>query len=197
MCCWGVIVGAIGASQNWKTVMALRALQGVAECSISPAFLLLTGTWWTVEEHSFRSLIWGTANPGMGIITSLIMYGIGKRAEVSGGLPAWRAISVFLGTLTFLLGIVAYFHLGTPREVYFLSEEEKRIVSARTVRNNTGTDRTQRSSWDWSQFWGTFRDPQIYFFFFITAINAIPNGGVNAFGSVSLSPSTSIAGPRC
>lgn len=53
--------------------MALRALQGAFECTISPAFLIITASWWRTEEHSFRALIWGTSNAGMGVITSLGM----------------------------------------------------------------------------------------------------------------------------
>ena len=56
MIAWGIIVSCIGAAQNWSTVMALRALQGVAECSISPAFLILTATWWKVSKEGLVHL---------------------------------------------------------------------------------------------------------------------------------------------
>lgn len=95
MILWGLVVGSIAASQNWATVMALRALQGALESSISPAFLIITASYWKTEEHSLRALIWGTSNSGMGIITALGMYGIAKRAsEREGGIAPWRAISL-------------------------------------------------------------------------------------------------------
>jgi MFS family permease len=95
MILWGIVVGAIAASQNWATTMALRALQGALESSISPAFLIVTASTWRTEEHSLRALIWGTSNAGMGIITALGMYGIGRRAlSHPGGLAPWRAISL-------------------------------------------------------------------------------------------------------
>lgn len=144
MVLWGIVVTCIAAAQNWSQAMALRALQGALECSISPAFLLITAQFWKTEEHSFRALIWGTSNAGMTIITSLGMYGIGKRAQEAGGLAAWRCISLFLGPLTIVLGLLAFFFLGTPREIYWLTKEEKRMVAARTVANRTGSDRVKR-----------------------------------------------------
>jgi ACS family allantoate permease-like MFS transporter len=71
---------------------------------------------------------------------------------------------------------LAFFFLGTPREVLFLSQEEKRIAQARVVSNKTGTDRLKRP-WDWVQFKDVARDPQAYMFFFIVIINSLPNGG--------------------
>ena len=132
-----------------------------------------------------RALIWGTANAGMSVIISLSMYGIAGRAQAEmDGLAAWRCIALFLGPLTVLLGIGAYFVAGTPREVPFLSDREKRMATARISSNNSGSGR-QHTPWSWHQFWDTFRDPQIYIFFTIATINALPNGGTTAFGNVS------------
>ena len=122
----------------------------------------------------------------MGAITQLAMYGIAKKSQADGGLAPWRSITIFLGSFTIVLGIFAFFFLGTPREVYFLSAEEKRIAAARVVANNTGSDRTKKP-WNWSQFWSTFRDPQVYIFFFITFVNSLPNGGTTSFGNVGRS----------
>lgn len=61
---WGLIVTLIGICKSWAPLMVLRALQGVFECSISPAFLLLTGAWYKKSEQASRTLIWGTANAG-------------------------------------------------------------------------------------------------------------------------------------
>ncbi|KAK5681912.1 hypothetical protein LTS10_006446 [Elasticomyces elasticus] len=68
MLCW---------AQNWDHLMAIRALQGFFECTISPGFLLVVGTWYRTDEHSSRALFWQSANAGFGIIASLVNYGIG------------------------------------------------------------------------------------------------------------------------
>lgn len=80
------------------------------------------------------------------------MYGIGtEAAKHPGGLAPWKGISFFLGALTIVLSGFVYFIVGTPREVLWLSEEEKRMAAARTVSNQTGTDRQKRAEWKWDQ----------------------------------------------
>ena len=185
MLVWGVIVLCIAFAQNFTGLMVLRALQGAAECTISPTFLILTGSWYTSREHTMRSIIWGTANAGMQIITAFIEYGIGFQAQRHpGGLAPWRGISIFLGSLTIVCSILVYFILGTPREVRWLSEDEKRMAVARVVANNTGTDAQKREQWKWSQVLSAFKDPQTYFFFFVVIANSLPNGGVTTFGNL-------------
>ena len=148
----GVVVLCTGFAENWATLMALRAMQGALECTISPTFLFITGTWYTSREHTMRSIIWGTANAGMNIISGLINYGIGFHAQRHpGGLAPWKGISYFLGTLTIIDSILVYIFLGTPREVRWLTEDQKRAAAARVLSNQTGSDRKDRSKFKWDQ----------------------------------------------
>ncbi|KAL1758284.1 major facilitator superfamily domain-containing protein [Schizophyllum commune] len=178
---WGVIVLCTGFATNWATLMILRALQGAAECTISPSFMLIIGAFYRRRE--LPSVIWGTANSGLGIIVSLCMYGIGKHAREHGGLAPWKGISFFLGALTITLSIFCFFLLGTPREVSWLSEEEKRMVAARVAKDQTGSDR-QKRRWKSYQVWSALRDPQTWFFFFLTLLQTLPNGGMSSFGNL-------------
>ncbi|EXA35910.1 related to DAL5-Allantoate and ureidosuccinate permease [Fusarium oxysporum] len=185
MVLWGVIVLCIAFAKNFAHLMVLRAIQGALECTISPTFMLITGAFYTSQEHTLRSLIWGTSNAGMNILAGLSMYGIGLHAEKHpGGLAAWKGISFLLGALTITCGILVWFILGTPREVRWLSEEEKRAAIARVMSNQTGSDREKRSEFKWDQVWVALKDPQTYFFFFITIINALPNGANTTFSKL-------------
>ncbi|KAF2020214.1 MFS general substrate transporter [Aaosphaeria arxii CBS 175.79] len=185
MVLWGVIVLCIAFAKNFTHLMVLRAIQGALECTISPTFMLMTGAWYTSQEHTIRSLIWGTSNAGMNILAGLSMYGIGLHAEKHpGGVAAWKGISFLLGALTITCGILVWFILGTPREVRWLSEKEKRAAIARVTANQTGSDREKRSEFKWDQVWIAFKDPQTYFFFFITIINALPNGANTTFSKL-------------
>ncbi|KAI9148828.1 transporter [Paramyrothecium foliicola] len=185
MVLWGVIVLCIAFAKNFTHLMVLRAIQGALECTISPTFLLLTGSWYTSKEHTLRSVIWGTSNAGMNIIAGLIMYGIGLHAQKNpDGIAAWKGISFFLGALTITCGILVWFILGTPREVRWLSEREKEAAIARVMSNKTGSDQKKRSEFRWGQAWATFKDPQTYFFFFVAIINALPNGANTTFSKL-------------
>ncbi|KAJ7928853.1 MFS general substrate transporter [Mycena leptocephala] len=185
MFCWGTIVFCTAAARSWSDLMILRGLQGFAESIINPAFLLITGLSYRKEEHALRVLIWGTANYGFSAVVALINYGIGRAAQAEpGGLAAWKGMSLFLGAMSILLSIICFFTLGTPREVSWLSAEEKRIQAARVAHNHTGSDAQKRAEWKWSQVTEAFMDPQLYFFFFVTVSNAIPTGGINTFGNL-------------
>ncbi|KAJ7453763.1 MFS general substrate transporter [Mycena latifolia] len=182
---WGVIVFCTAAARNWADLMIMRALQGLAESIISPAFLIITGMSYRKEEHGLRVMIWGTANFAFAVVVALINYGIGSAAAAHpGGLAAWKGMSLFLGGITVVVAVIGFFCLGTPREVFWLSAEEKKIQAARVAYNNTGSDAQKRAEWKWSQVAGAFRDPQLYFFFFVTVANGIPGGGIGAFGNL-------------
>ncbi|ESK81007.1 major facilitator superfamily transporter [Moniliophthora roreri MCA 2997] len=181
---WGIIVFCIGFARNFTHLMVLRFLQGAFECTISPSFLLIVATWYKTQEHTLRSMIWGTANSGMIIITNLCTYAIGDHAEKHGGLAAWKGISFFLGSLTIVLSIFSWFLLGTPREVSWISPEERRMVQARIVNNRTGTDAHRRREWKKDQIIEAFTDPSTWFLFVSMVLTAIPNGGVGTFGNL-------------
>ncbi|KAI3318913.1 MFS general substrate transporter [Xylariaceae sp. AK1471] len=182
MVLWGIVVLVVAFAKNFTHLLVLRLIQGALECTTTPTFLLMTGAWYKSREHTFRSVIWATSNGGVNIITGVISYAIAERAQKNpNGPAAWKGISFFLGGLTIVLGILVFFILGTPREVRWLSEDEKRAAIARVVENKTGSDRQQRSEFKWDQAIQAFKDPQTYFFFFVTIINALPNSATTVF----------------
>ncbi|KAI0204337.1 MFS general substrate transporter [Astrocystis sublimbata] len=185
MVLWGVIVLVTAFAKNFTHLIVLRIIQGALECIVSPAFLLIVGSWYKSREHAFRSVIWGTSNGGVSIITGVISYAIAEKSQTDpNGLAAWKGISLFLGALTIFLGILVFFILGTPREVTWLNKDEKRAAIARIVENKTGSDREKRSEFKWDQARQAFKDPQTYFLFFITIINALPGAATAAFGNL-------------
>lgn len=119
----------VSAVKTWSQLMAIRALQGLFECTISPGFLLIVGTWYRTEEQASRALVWQSGNAFFLIVCDLIMYGIARHVQkIPGGIAAWRTISLFLGSLTIALAIASVFLLGTPKEVMWLSKREKRMA---------------------------------------------------------------------
>jgi MFS transporter, ACS family, allantoate permease len=155
-----------------------------AECTTYPALLMMTASWYTKEEHAMRLVIWGSSNSGMDVITSLINYDIGTLAEKhAGGLAAWKGIPLFLESPTIVTSVFTFFLFGTPREVRWLSETEKRMVYARVVKSQTVSD-AQKRDFNWQQVWDTFKDPQNYFFFVTVLVNSFPNGGTTSFGNL-------------
>ncbi|KAL3422436.1 major facilitator superfamily transporter [Phlyctema vagabunda] len=183
MLCWGVCVITISAAQNWSHLMAIRALQGFFECTISPGFILIIGTWYRTEENSSRALFWQSANAGFGIIADLIMYGIGHHSEKYGGMAPWRAISLFLGGCTLVAALICFMLLGSPKEVRWMNKDEKRMAAARILRNKAGRDVTG-TKWNWAQVTEALLDPQLWFCMINAFLSSVPNGGLTTFGSL-------------
>jgi MFS transporter, ACS family, allantoate permease len=108
--------------------MALRALQGFFECNITPGFLLITGSWYRTEEHAARSLFWQSSQGFFYVVSNLMLYGVAREVAKSNAIAPWRVISLFLGALTLVGGAFCYLLLGSPREVRWLNEEEKKMA---------------------------------------------------------------------
>ncbi|SMR47252.1 unnamed protein product [Zymoseptoria tritici ST99CH_3D1] len=183
MICWGVCVTCIGAAQNWTHLMVLRGLQGFFECTISPGFVLVIGSWYRTEEHSSRSLFFQSANAGFGIIGNLSMYGIGSHTKKHGGLAAWRSISFFLGAVTVVLALICFILLGSPKEVRWLNAEERKVAQSRVVSNKAGRDVTG-IKWSWPQVAEAFKDPQLWFCLVNAFLSSVPNGGLTTFSAI-------------
>ncbi|KAL6834448.1 major facilitator superfamily domain-containing protein [Trichoderma camerunense] len=182
---WGVVVLCIAFAQNFTQLVALRSLQGLLECTMAPALVLLTASFYVSREHPIKSVIWSTSNSGLDIITQLIMYGIGSAAQKhTSSFGPWRWISVFLGSWTIVMSFFSLLFLGTLSEVRWLSKEEKRIAAARVASSQIGSDRGQKYEWHWDQVVDAFRDPQTYFFFFAYIANSLPTSGTAAFGNL-------------
>ena len=124
----GICVICISAAQTCSQLMALRALQGIFECAISPGFLFVTGQWYRSEEHANRSLLWQSSEYVLSSILQLMIYGIAKHVNAVGGLAPWRSVSLFLGSMTIAGSGLCFFLLGTPSEVRWLSKDEKRMA---------------------------------------------------------------------
>ncbi|RTE80907.1 hypothetical protein BHE90_004598 [Fusarium euwallaceae] len=180
---WSICLLCISACHNWSQLMALRALQGFFECNISPGFLLITGAWYRTDEHANRSLFWQSSQGFFTIVCNLMLYGIARYATDQGSIAAWRTISLFLGGLTLAGTVFCYFILGTPQEVRWLSEKEKKMAIARVSENQTGEESTSKT-WRWDHFKECFTDPQVYFVFANTFLACIPNGGITTFSSL-------------
>ncbi|KAI0030684.1 major facilitator superfamily domain-containing protein [Vararia minispora EC-137] len=183
MICWGIIVMCIGFANNFSQLAALRALQGIAECCISPGFILVIGSWYTTREHASRALVFQSANAGFGIVSDLILYGIGSVQNSRPEFQSWRAMAWFLGGLTVVVGILCLLVLGTPSEVPWLTPEEKRMANARIVANQSGHDRTGHS-WKWYQVREAVTDPVFWLSGANAFLSSVPNGGLTTFGSI-------------
>ncbi|OJK00111.1 hypothetical protein ASPACDRAFT_1855711 [Aspergillus aculeatus ATCC 16872] len=177
---WGAVVALTAVCVNYGGLLAVRFLLGVAEATITPAFMFITSTWYTRDEIPFRTGIWFSGNSVGGLIASLLAYGIG---HIEHPLRPWMWMFIILGVATFLWGFVLLAFLpDSISSARFLTPQEREFMSNRAV--IAGTGRTEHTTWKWEQVVECIRDPKTWHLFAIALLTQIPNGGTQNFGNL-------------
>ncbi len=180
---WGTLVALTAACKNFGGLVTVRFLLGVAEATITPAFIYITSMWYTRDEIPVKTGAWFAGNSFGGLVASLAAYGIGRIEEP---LSPWQWLFivschypnlVFLvltkckifGLATGLWGVVILFILPDSIESCgFLNEEEKKCAQDRVVLAGTGKASKETSQWKRDQVFECFLDPKTWFFFAIS-----------------------------
>lgn len=189
------------AAKNFTQLAVLRVISGAAEaCRLvtlrfilylicifhnanilhsDPAFMLITGMWYTRHQQPIRIGLWYTAN-GFGIaIGGLFGYGIG---QIKGALPSWKYEFIINGALCCIWGIgMVVFLPDTPVTAPQLSDREKRLAVERLRDNQTGVENRTMNP---KQILEAFLDWKVWTFFLLGCPGNIPNGGISNFGTL-------------
>ncbi|KAL1683548.1 major facilitator superfamily domain-containing protein [Schizophyllum commune] len=176
---WGVFLMAQAASRNFLDMAVLRTISGAAEATADPAFVMITGMWYTRAQQPRRIGYWYSAN-GIGIaIGGLLGYGIG---QINGGQHSWKYEFIIIGALCTLWAIIMFFFVpDSPHLTKWFTREERLTILSRKRHDHAGKERRQ---WDASQVLEAFIDPKTYLFFLFGLTANIPNGGTSNFGTL-------------
>lgn len=156
---------------------------GVFESSLSPALILFTAQWYRKKEQGSRTGIWASFVTWGGILGALIAYGLFTN-WMKGKLliAAWRALFIILGAITILLGVIFFFIVpDTPQVARFLNPHEREVARLRTAENMQALHTKDHK---WYQVREAFKDPAVWIFTAIAALNGIPNGGITNFYAI-------------
>lgn len=177
---WGIVVALTAACSNFGGLMTVRFLLGVAEATITPAFMFLTSTWYTRDEMPTRLGIWFAGNSVGGLCSSLMAFGIG---HVDDNVRPWRWMYIILGVGTFLWSIPIFIFLpDSISKARFLSPEERQYAADRVVISGTGS--TENTKWKFEQVKECLIDPKTWLIFCIEILTQIPNGGTHSFSNI-------------
>lgn len=177
---WGTVVAMTAACTNFGGLVTVRVLLGVAEATITPAFMFLTSTWYTRDEMPTRIGIWFAGNSIGGLLSSLIAFGIG---HIDDHVGPWRWMFIVLGIATFLWAIPMYYFLpDTISKAKFLTAEERQVAVERVV--IAGTGNTENSHWRVDQLRECLVDPKTWLIFSIELLSQMPNGGTQSFTNI-------------
>lgn len=180
---WGAVVACTAACTSFGGLMTVRFLLGVAEATITPAFMFLTSSWYTRDEIPVRTGLWFAGNSIGGLVASLFAFGVGHISD-SDPVGPWRWMYIILGVVTFLWAFVLWFYLPSNNvaTAAFLTPDERRFAQDRVV--VAGTGRTEAAEWHWAQTRECLLDPQTWFLVGLELLTQIPNGGTQSFANL-------------
>ncbi|KAK6437707.1 hypothetical protein LTR95_006091 [Oleoguttula sp. CCFEE 5521] len=176
---WGGITMALGGCNTFGSFAALRVILGALESCSTPAFLLITAMWYTVEEQPIRIGYWSTFLGLANAFGGLLAYGIG---HIHGKLESWRYLFIIIGAISSIWGICLWFGLAeNALSARWLSASEKRLAVERLRENQTGIKTTKIKTY---QVIEALTDPKSWFFFLFGLSTQVVNGSASNFGSL-------------
>lgn len=175
-------MASTAACSSFAGLMAVRFLLGVAEATITPAFMFLTSTWYTRDEMPARIGIWFAGNAFGGLCASVLAFGVGQLGD-GGLLRPWRWMYIVLGTGTLLWAVPLFVFLpDSIGQARFLNVEERRVAARRVAVAGTGS--TVNASWKIEQVKECLVDPKTWLILAIELLTQIPNGGTHSFSNI-------------
>ncbi|OKP15130.1 hypothetical protein PENSUB_2172 [Penicillium subrubescens] len=134
---WGILLALHALAKNFTTLAVLRGLSGAAEACGDPAFMLITGMWYTRREQPIKIGLW-YSSLGFGIVGgSLLGYAIG---QIKRSLPSWQYESI-IGAFCVSWGIIMFIILpDSPVSAPFLSIEQRKSAVERLRENQIGIE---------------------------------------------------------
>ncbi|CAK7244603.1 MAG: hypothetical protein STHCBS139747_006147 [Sporothrix thermara] len=176
---WGGFTMALGGCKSFSSFAGLRFVQGALESCSTPAYLLITASWYTVAEQPVRIGWWSTFLGLANAFGGLLGYGIG---HIQGALASWRYQFIIIGAASSIWGAAVFFFLADNATVArWLSNDEKKIAIRRLRDNQTGIKNTEFKSY---QIKEALLDPKTWLFFFLSIATQVVNGAVSNFGSL-------------
>ncbi|KAG7908633.1 hypothetical protein KL905_004621 [Ogataea polymorpha] len=129
-------------------------------------------------------LVFGTSQ-GLGtLLGAAIAYGLKVHRDGEHSFASWRLFYIITGVITIFLGVVSMLHIpDLPVKAWFLNEEDKRCCVERARHNQQGFGNHRLKL---PQLREAALDPITYLIFIYAMTYAIPNGGLNNFGTILL-----------
>ena len=107
MFAWSVIVIGMGFVTSFGSLVAVRALLGLAEGGLFPGVSYYITLWYPRHECGLRLSLFFSAATAAGAFGGLLAAAIGKMAGVAGR-PGWSWIFIIEGIITIFFAFFAY-----------------------------------------------------------------------------------------
>ncbi|KAF8340726.1 MFS general substrate transporter [Cantharellus anzutake] len=131
MIAWGIVMTCQGLVKNWKDLMAVRFLLGMAEAGLFPGVSYYLSCWYKRSEFGLRVAIFFSAATASGAFGGLLAAAISQMHGV-GGKPGWAWIFILEGLITVVAGMMSYWLVEDfPDDAKFLTDRERAFIIGR------------------------------------------------------------------
>lgn len=132
---FGLITMCTAFVRNWKEMIALRVLLGIAMSGIYPGLTYLISTWYPRREQQTRFAYLQSGEVIILATGSIVNFGL-NQLNGKGGLAGWRWMFLVQGLVSIVLGFVTYFWMvdfpeNAQNSLWFLTEEEQKVAVSR------------------------------------------------------------------
>lgn len=180
VCIWGMIVSFHACTTGYAGLMVIRVLLGIFEASVAGCLVIVGGMWWTKPEQSRRICLWYMQVGVAQIIGSVMSFGF--QHVHSTIVKSWQIMFIFMGILTFLLGIgIIVFLPDNPLKCNFLTNVEKDIVIEHIRENQAGMENKVYKFYQVKEL--LYKDKQTWLLFLIILLSSVDNGAVTNFST--------------
>ena len=148
---WGLCAVGCGLARNYRELLLLRLLLGIAESGVYPATLILLSHWFSRSERARANAFWLLCLPGAVILSS----------PFSGWILdhwSWRVMLVAEGSFPFLwLAIWLLVVQDHPGEASWLPKPERDSLVETLRQESCALESTQKTS-----YWRELLTPQVF-----------------------------------
>ncbi|MEY4761711.1 MAG: permease [Pseudomonadota bacterium] len=131
MVTWGIVSVAMLFVRDPLSFYVLRFVLGVAEAGFLPGVIYYLGHWFPREERA-HAVSWFMVGIPLSTVLGAPLAGLLLQMNGLAGLKGWQWLYLVEGLPAVLLGFVVWAMLPeSPRDARWLSDEEKRALTAR------------------------------------------------------------------
>ncbi|KAI1097833.1 major facilitator superfamily domain-containing protein [Jackrogersella minutella] len=171
---WGISACSSSAAQDFKGMMCVRFVIGMAEAGFYPAVLYHMAFWYKPREMPQRIAIFYSLGQLSPAVSGLLAYAIGFMDGLS-GLAGWRWLFLLEGLPAIALSGLALWLPDYPETARMLTEKERAFLQDRL---GEAAPTGRKGYWDFNSLRKLVRDPTFYTFSIYWICHGIGGFGV-------------------
>ncbi|OTA61162.1 MFS general substrate transporter [Hypoxylon sp. EC38] len=163
---WAVVSTCTASVKSYGGLVACRFFLGIVEAPFYSGATYILARYYTRSEMAARVGLMSCGQLLATGFTGLISAGVFAGMDGLRGLAGWRWLFIIEGALTAFAALLGFWLLpNSPDDTYWLNEEEREIIQARTKRDRLSDALSKASAWEGLK--QAFKDKRTWLFCFM------------------------------